>query len=326
MMITRTIDAPRNKVWKAWTEPWRLMRWWGPKVFTAPVYKNDLRIGGEYLACMRAPDGKDYWSKGEYIELEEPEHLVVTDSFSDENGNVVPPSYYGMNGDTPLELFVTLTLEDLDGKTNLVLRHIGIESFNDTDRKNMAQGWNESLDKLEDFLDNAARTQIIAEPGTRDILVSRLFDAPRETVFRIMTDPVYIPDWWGPRRLTTEIDRLEFRNGGFWRFVQHDADGNEYAFHGEYYEIVAPERVDMTFEYKGMPGKVQFESITFEEVNGWTLVTEKSVFETVEDRDAMLATGADEGAIESMDRIIELLASREEEERFCDEVACVVDT
>ena len=325
LIITRIIDTPREQVWKAWTEPWRIMRWWGPKIFTSPVYKNDLRVGGEYLACMRAPDGKDYWSKGEYIELVEPEHIVVTDSFSDENGNVVPASYYGMNGDTPVELFVSLTFEDLDGKTSFTLRHIGIDSMDAMERKNMAQGWNESLDKLEAFLNSAALTHIVAEPDTRDITVSRVFDAPREDVFRIMNDPLYIPQSWGPQRLTTTIDRFEFQNGGFWRFVQHDADGNEYAFHGEYYEILRPERVDLTFEYEGMPGKMLFESISYEDEDGKTLVTEKWVFDTVEDRDGMLATGAEEGSIESMDRIAELLSSPEENAKHCDELECFLE-
>ncbi|HME55858.1 MAG TPA: SRPBCC family protein [Candidatus Lokiarchaeia archaeon] len=157
-------------------------------------------------------------------------------------------------------------------------------------------------------------------------MVSRIFDAPRETVFRLMNDSLYIPKWWGPRRLTTTIDKMDFRNGGFWRFVQHDADGNEYAFHGEYYEIVRPERVDMTFEFEGMPGKVSFESISFEELNGKTLVSEKSVFETVEDRDEMLATGAEEGSIESMDRIAELLENPTENAMVCDELECFVET
>jgi uncharacterized protein YndB with AHSA1/START domain len=141
-----------------------------------------------------------------------------------------------------------------------------------------------------------------------------------------MNDPLYIPKWWGPRRLTTNIEWMQFRAGGFWRFVQHDAEGNEFAFHGEYYEIIRPERVDLTFEYEGMPGKVLFESISYEDVDGKTLVTEKSVFETVEDRDGMLATGAEEGSIESSDRIADLLASPEVKSLGCDELECVIIT
>ena len=150
--ITRIFDAPRELVWKAWTQPERIMRWWGPKTFTTPVAKIDLRTGGEYLNCMRAPDGKDYWSRGVFREIKRPERLVMTDSFADERGNPVPPSYYGMGDDSPLELLVTVTFEEQDGKTRLTLRHSGIESFSETDVENMEQGWSESFDKLAEAL------------------------------------------------------------------------------------------------------------------------------------------------------------------------------
>ncbi len=99
IIITRMFDAPREIVWKAWTDPELTKRWWGPKNFTAPVIRIDLRVGGKYLNCMRGPDGKDYWSTGIYREIVPRERLVMTDSFADEKGNVVPASYYGMTGD-----------------------------------------------------------------------------------------------------------------------------------------------------------------------------------------------------------------------------------
>jgi uncharacterized protein YndB with AHSA1/START domain len=69
LIITRIFDAPRELVWKAWTEPEQLMRWWGPKSFTSPVCKIDLRVGGVYLYCMRSPEGQDYWNTGVYKEI-----------------------------------------------------------------------------------------------------------------------------------------------------------------------------------------------------------------------------------------------------------------
>ena len=150
--ITRTINAPSDLVWRAWTDAELMRQWWGPKRFTSPACKIDLRIGGEYLNCMRAPDGQDYWSTGVFKEIVEPERLVMTDSFADPEGNIVPASYYGMNGDWAVEMLVTLTLEEQDGKTKLTLVHSGIEGFSGEDISNMRQGWNESLDKLEEFL------------------------------------------------------------------------------------------------------------------------------------------------------------------------------
>lgn len=146
IVLTRVFDAPRERVWKAWTDPEEVKRWWGPKAFTAPVAEIDLRVGGKYLYCMRAPDGKDYWSTGVYREIVSMRKLVSTDSFADEKGNVVPASYYGMRSDAPLEMLVTLTFEDIEGKTKLTLRHAG---FPVGEEKALAeQGWSESLDKL----------------------------------------------------------------------------------------------------------------------------------------------------------------------------------
>jgi len=152
MTITGVFDAPREVVWRAWTEPEFLMRWWGPRFFTSPACKIDLRVGGKYLNCMRSPDGQDYWSTGIYREIVAPGRLVMTDSFADERGNVVPATHYGMSPYIPLEMLVTVTLEEREGKTKLTLTHSGIEGFTATDRDNMWQGWNESFDKLAEVL------------------------------------------------------------------------------------------------------------------------------------------------------------------------------
>src|SRR5205823_9575981 len=133
------------------------------------------------------------------------------------------------------------------------------------------------------------------------------FDAPRELVFKAHTDPQIIPQWWGPRSLTTTVEALEVRPGGLWRFVHHDAAGNEYAFHGVYHAVAPPERLVYTFEFEGAPGHVVLETVTFEDVQGKTKLTDVSVFQTVEDRDGMLRSGMEEGATESMDRLAELL-------------------
>jgi uncharacterized protein YndB with AHSA1/START domain len=147
LVIERVFDAPRELVWKAWTEPERMMQWFGPKTFTAPVVKIDLRVGGKSLICMRSPDGQDYWSTGTYREIVPPEKLVVTDSFADENGNVVPATHYGMGEHVPLEMLITVTFEDLgNGKTKMTLRHEGMPA--DMIEGGADQGWNESFDKL----------------------------------------------------------------------------------------------------------------------------------------------------------------------------------
>lgn len=152
LVISRVFDAPRELVWKAWTDCTYVTRWWGPKGFTAPFCKNDIRVGGKSLYAMRAPMGKEVWSgktiwsTGIYREVVPSKRIVTTDSFADEMGNVVPATQYGMNPDFPLELLVTVTFEDYEGKTQLTLHHVGFPS--EADRDGAREGWNESLDKF----------------------------------------------------------------------------------------------------------------------------------------------------------------------------------
>jgi uncharacterized protein YndB with AHSA1/START domain len=151
------------------------------------------------------------------------------------------------------------------------------------------------------------KMKLIAEPGQHEIILVRDFDAPRELVFKAMTDPTLVPRWWGPNSVTTIVDQMEVKQGGIWRYVQRDADGNEYAFYGVYHQIAAPERLVYTFEFEGMPGHVLLETITFEDHSGKTRITDSSVFQSVVDRDGMLQSGMEGGAAESWDRLEDVL-------------------
>ena len=151
LVITRVFDAPRTLVFKAWTEPERLMRWWGPHGFTTPFCTIDLRPGGVFHHCMRSPEGHDYWSKGVYRDIVEPEQIVCTDFFSDAEGNLVSPTYYGMSPDWPPEALVTVTFAEHDGKTTLTLHHT-IGSAPAAERDQCRAGWSESLDRLATYL------------------------------------------------------------------------------------------------------------------------------------------------------------------------------
>jgi uncharacterized protein YndB with AHSA1/START domain len=311
LTITRIFNAPVELVWKSWTDPELAKRWWGPKDFTAPVIRIDLRVGGKYLYDMRSPDGQDFWSTGVYREIIQFKKMVITDNFADEMGTIVPASHYGMTGEWPNELLVTLTFEDQKGKTKFTLLHEGLPPG---EMANSAKdGWNESFDKLEKVLEEEksrwGKNIIFTGQGKQEALIIRIIDAPRERVFEAFSDPNLIPQWWGPARLTTTVDKMDPRPGGTWRFLQRDTDGNEYAFHGVYHEF-SPTRIVQTFEFEGMPGHVQFDIAMLEDLGGRTKLTEKSITESVEDGDAMLKAGMVDGWSETIDRLARLVEKK----------------
>jgi uncharacterized protein YndB with AHSA1/START domain len=153
-------------------------------------------------------------------------------------------------------------------------------------------------------------TKITSVPGKQEIIIEREFDASRELVFKACTDPQLIPQWWGPRYLSTEVDKMDVRPGGEWRFINRDAEGKAYAFHGVYHEVLAPERIIDTFEFEGLPetGHVTLETMKLEELpGGRARLTVQSVFQSVADRDGTLQSGMEEGVKDTYDRLEELL-------------------
>jgi uncharacterized protein YndB with AHSA1/START domain len=150
-------------------------------------------------------------------------------------------------------------------------------------------------------------TTRISKAGDRGIVITREFDAPPALVFRAYTAPDLIPKWWGPRRLSTTVDVMDARPGGSWRFVQHDDEGNEFAFHGVFHTVVRDRQIAQTFEWEGMPDHVSLDTTTFEAIDGRTRITAVSVFQTPEDRDGMMASDMEVGVNEGYERIDELL-------------------
>ncbi|HYE07438.1 MAG TPA: SRPBCC domain-containing protein [Planctomycetota bacterium] len=151
LLVCRTIDAQPERVWAAWTEAPQLQRWWGPEGYTCPSCSIDLRVGGSYLICMRSPRGQDFWSTGTYEEIVPRQRLICSDSFADEDGDVVSPARYGMPAEFPTTLHIVVSLMPLpDGATEVMVEHIGLPPGELRDQ--CEAGWNESLDKLEDHL------------------------------------------------------------------------------------------------------------------------------------------------------------------------------
>jgi uncharacterized protein YndB with AHSA1/START domain len=153
-----------------------------------------------------------------------------------------------------------------------------------------------------------AQPSTITTPTDREIKIERVFDAPRDRVFAVYTDPQLIPEWWGPHGTTAVVDRMDVRQGGDWRFVMHGSDGSQTAFRGTYREVSPPERIVQTFEWEGMPGHISVETATFEDLGERTKVTTISIFHTTEERDGMLGSGMEGGLNETYARLDELLA------------------
>jgi uncharacterized protein YndB with AHSA1/START domain len=149
----------------------------------------------------------------------------------------------------------------------------------------------------------------LTTPSDCEIVMTRWFDAPRELLFDAHSSCEHVSRWWGRNGSTLVVCEMEFRTGGAWRFVAREPDGAEYGFRGQYREVVRPERIVYSFEFDGMPGNVCVDSTVFEERDGGTLLTTTTLFDSKEDRDAMLETGMEEGAGETWDRLAEYVAS-----------------
>jgi uncharacterized protein YndB with AHSA1/START domain len=148
----------------------------------------------------------------------------------------------------------------------------------------------------------------ITTPSDREMRIERIFNAPRDVVWRAMTDPKMVAQWWG-RGNELVIERMELERGGHWRFVEHGPDG-VHGFEGRYREITPPERAVQTFEWDGMPGHVVIETMTLEDLgDGRTKLVTTSLFHTTEERDGMLQSGMEQGVNQSYAALDKLLAS-----------------
>jgi uncharacterized protein YndB with AHSA1/START domain len=286
LTLVRIFNAPREVVFKAWTDPKQLATWWGPKVFTNPVCEVDARPGGAWRIVMRAPDGTEYPCGGVYREIVAPERLVFTNNATDRDGKPL------------LEGFTTVTFEDLAGKTKLTLqtRAVGLVPYAPKMLAGMEAGWSQSLDKLAEASPVFASS---ASTADREILATRVFDAPRELVFQMWIDPQHVGYWWGPKGFSLTTHEMDVRPGGVWRFIMHGPDGRDYQNEIVYLEIAPPER--LVYRHVSPPFR---STITFVERSGKTELTVRMLFESAALRDKVAAEfGAVEGLDQHLDRL-----------------------
>jgi uncharacterized protein YndB with AHSA1/START domain len=159
-IISRTFDAPRELMWKAWSERWRLMEWFGPKGFKMPAAKLDFRPGGSFHYCLAAPNGNEMWGKFVYREIVAPEKIVLVSSFSDEAGGILR---HPASATWPLETLSTFTLTEENGRTTATIHwtplnatEVEINTFNAA-HDGMKQGWTGTFDQLAAYLAKASQ-------------------------------------------------------------------------------------------------------------------------------------------------------------------------
>ncbi len=158
MTVTRVFDAPRELVWKAWTDPKYIMQWWGPKGFTSPVCRMDFRVGGKLVCCMKAPDGQEFWNATDYIEIVPNEKIVSSMYFADANGNKVDPADMGIEHEAIEGAYDVTLFEDLgNGKTKLTF--IGNEPMESAKNSGQMEGWIQILDKVADVVAELAQAK-----------------------------------------------------------------------------------------------------------------------------------------------------------------------
>ncbi len=311
--IERTFKASPDRLWALWTTKQGVESWWGPEGFTTTVHALDLRPGGVFDFEMTATAPEQVAALKElglpptsrtrnvYLEVVEPRRLAIKTRI-----DFVP-------GVEPYEITSTVDFVKVREGTKLVFTSTKMhsEEWGELAR----QGQVSQMEKLGRLLGEVGpaspghRAVILTLPSDREILISRVFDAPPERVYRAHVDPKALVAWWGPTEYVNTIDTWEPREGGAWRIVQRAPDGTEHAFRGVFREVVPPRRITWTFEYEPQAGHIATQTVTFEpERGGKTLLTVRVAFADQADRDGMLASGMEWGMRQGYERLDDVLA------------------
>ena len=253
LVTTRTFDAPRELVWKAWTDPKQLAQWFPPDHFTASC-EIDVRPGGRVRIDMKGPDGSVFPTNGVYREIVPNERIVFT--------------LEGAEGGIPPEVLTTVLFEDQAGKTRLTIRQtMATAAAFDSMRAPMSQGLQQTLDKLAAHLGRPTGTTVMV--AGRALSLTRIFDAPRELVYMAYTDPTHIVKWMFSNDWESPFAETDVRPGGVFRIGMRPADRSHegFVFDGTYREVVPNERVVQVI------GDGRVMTATFEDFGGKTRLT-----------------------------------------------------
>lgn len=300
-IIERVFDAPRERVFEMFTKPEHIQKWWGPKMQSAPVTEFEARAGGKVFFVMREPDGVTHYDVGVVHEIMPPSRVVFALHWANEKRERISPAAAGVPGTWGDGVLFDVTFFAEGPRTRVTIRLSGI-----------APEWSgtaiavlkEQLDKLAFAV---ADDMTVTPTGDREIVITRTFDAPRALVYQALTSPEHVKSWWGPRQYGAVSAIGEFRAGGRYRYAQNGPDG-EVAFSGEIREA-SPQRIVYTEEFEAMPGHGAITTVTLDERGARTYLTLRSVYQSKEDRDAVIASGMEWGARLSYLQLDEVIAS-----------------
>jgi uncharacterized protein YndB with AHSA1/START domain len=295
IMVSRVFNAPRELVWRAMTDPQHVVHWWGPGGFTTTIEKMDVRPGGVWQHTMHGPDGTDYPNRSVFKEVVEPERIVY--------------SHGGRRAGGPGVSFVaTWTFEAVAPNQTRLTGRMVFPSAADRDfvarEFGAVEGAHQTFARLAEYL-----PKVQAAPG--EVVIARVFDAPRQLVWRAWTDPKHLAQWWGPAGFTNPVCNLDVRLGGMIHIIMRGPNGVDYPMAGSYREVVAPEKLVYTSGALDQMGKMMFEllhTVTFVERAGRTTLTVRSqIIQTTEGADRY-TNGYKAGMTQSLARLASLLA------------------
>lgn len=294
LVVERTFNAPRELVFKAWTHPKHLEHWFGPAGFTNTTHEADVRPGGVWRYTMHGPDGVDYPNKIVFDEIAYAERLTYTHSDDGDEG-----------GSEPFHVTVTFD-EPSPNVTKLTMRMLFASPAELQAVKEMGavEGANSTLDRLAQELATMSANQ--------DVVIERIFDAPRELVFRMWTEAEHVKEWWGPAVFTNPLVEIDARPGGTMLIHMQAPDGAVYPDKGVFREVVPPERLVFTSgAFEDENGNFLLEAlttVTFVEQGGKTKMTlTATVLKAAPEVLGALA-GMEQGWSESFDKLDKYLA------------------
>jgi uncharacterized protein YndB with AHSA1/START domain len=285
LTLTRTFDAPRELVFEAWTNPKHLVHWWGPNGFTTTVQEMDVKPGGTWRLVMHGPDGREYHNRIVFLEAEKPARLVY--------------KHEPEPGSEPVSFQTTVTFAAEGTQTKVTLqmlfpsaevRELVVRTYH------AEEGGIQTLGRLAAHLPGMA---------LKDLVLTRIFDAPRDLVFRAWTERDRLQRWWGPHGFTNPVCEVDVRPGGAIR-IEMAGHGMRHPMAGVFLEIIAPERLVFTSVPLDGNGESLFEVlnvVTFEDIGGKTRLTLRAIVTETSAAAAQYLAGMDQGWKESLERL-----------------------